>query len=198
MKIRAKYPEYSMNNPKIPSKNASRIGFEGSFAAKPDTVDKVLKSNFAQKLFEIADNNSHVFNLINLAIYGMALRPATLLTVPGAEKEDKQYVAAKSLIGTTLIVASELLICIPLGAGINKLGKMAKQNPEIKFPVKGSKQFKAYSFLINNVVGLVLTLALSSFLTVRLTTKIMNKLFPPKDSKANKNTQNPQGKERAK
>lgn len=195
MKIRAKYPEYPQK-PSAIQKKASKQEFEGNFAVKKETaIDNILKAKFAQKLFKIANDNPHVFNLITIGTLGMTLRPATLLVVPGAEKEDKQYVAAKSIVGTALLIASELLVCIPLGKTIDKLGKAAETNPKLSIPKFGTKQFKAYSFLVNNAVGLALTLALSSFLTVKLTAKIMNKLFPSTDKNP---TQKPSRKEREK
>lgn len=199
MKIRAKYPEYQVNSPNMPAKSvksAKTIGFEGNSAvSETPRVDKILKKGYVQKLFKIAQQNPHAFNLINLAALGIVLRPATVLVIPGAEKEDKQYVAAKSLIGTVLIVASQLLISIPLGNAIERLGKAAEKNPKIPFFKFGSKKFDAYNFLISNAVGLAVTLASSSFLTVKLTTKIMNKLLPQK-SHLNKDTQSLKGKER--
>lgn len=196
MKIRAKYPEYQINSLNNSKRNPPAINFEGNSAvSEMPKIDKILKKPFVQKLFKIAQQNPHAFNLINLAVLGIVLRPATVMAVPGAEKEDKQYVAAKSVIGTVLVVASQLLISIPLGKGIEKLGKVAANNPKNPFFKFGSKQFDAYNFLISNAVGLIVTLASSSFLTVKLTAKIMNKFLPQKDSNANNNTQNPQGKE---
>lgn len=199
MKIRANYPEYQVNSLKMPTKsvkNAQSIGFEGNSAAsETPRIDNLLKKPLVQKLFKIAQQNPHAFNLINLAVLGIVLRPTTVMAVPGAEKEDKQYVAAKSVIGTVLIVASQLLISIPIGKGIEKLGKAAEKNPKIPFFKFGSKKFDAYNFLISNAVGLIVTLASSSFLTVKLTTKIMNKLLPQK-SNLNKDTQNLKEKER--
>lgn len=197
MKIRANNPICQVNSLNTPKKNVSNKGFEGNSAAsQTPKIDRILKNKFAQKLSKIAQQNPHAFNLINLAVLGILLRPATVMAVPGAEKEDKQYVAAKSVIGTALIVASQLLISIPLGKGIEKLGKAAANNPKIPFFKFGSKQFDAYNFLISNAVGLVVTLASSSFLTVKLTTKIMNKLLSEKKSNVNNNTQKLPGKER--
>lgn len=197
MKIQAKYPEYQVNSPKMPTKNSKSMGFEGNLAvSESPRIDKILKKPLVQNLFKIAQQNPHAFNLINLAVLGIVLRPTTVMAIPGAEKEDKQYVAAKSVIGTVLIVASQLLISIPLGKGIEKLGKAAQKNPKIPFFEFGSKKFDAYNFLISNAVGLIVTLASSSFLTVKLTTKIMNKWMSQKNSNSNNGTQNPKGKER--
>lgn len=198
MKVRAiQYPEYQIKTSNMPTKNTSNIGFEGlSTAKKNGMVDWVLKNKYAQKLFGIADKNPHVLNVICIGVLGTTLRPATLLAVPGAEKEDKQYVAAKSIIGTILFVASQLLISLPLGKGLKELGKTAVKNPQSKFYKYSPKKMEAYSFLISNAVGLVLSLFSSSFLTVKLTTKIMNKLFSQRHAKQSNDTQNPQGKER--
>jgi len=197
MKIRAKYPEYPMKTPNMPPKNAPSMGFEGNLAAKKEPViDRILKKEFAQKLFDMADRNPHLLQVISIGVLGMTIRPATLLAIPGAEKEDKQYIAAKSIIGTAMFVASQLLVSVPLDKSLKKIGEIAQKNPKSRFYKYSPKQLKAYSFLISNAIGLTLTLATSSFLTVKLTTKIMNKLFAKKDSNANNDTQKLQGKER--
>lgn len=195
MKLRAiNYPEYPINSLNTPKKNASGIGFEGKFALKNETIDKILEKKFVQDLFKKAGNNPHLIQVVSIGILGLTLRPATLLAVPGAEKEDKNYVAAKSIIGTVLFVASQLLVTIPLGKSLDKLEEIAKQNPKSVFHGYNSKQLAAYKFLVSNAVGLIFSLATTSYLTVRLTTKIMNKLFPHRAKEGS--TQKLQGKER--
>jgi len=199
MKIRAiNYPKYSTNTLNTPSKNSSSMGFEGnSSAGNNKFIDGILNNKVAQSLFKTAGRNPHLIQVMSVGILGLTLRPATLLVVPGAKKEDKQYVAAKSIIGTALFVVSQLLISIPLDKSLKKLAETAQKNPKSVFKQYSSKQIKAYSFLISNAVGLVATFATSSYLTVKFTTKMMNKLFPQKTSdNANNDTQKPQGKER--
>lgn len=195
MKIQAKYPEYQLNSSKMPIKNAKSIGFEGNLAVKNETADKILNSNLAKSIFNMAGRNPHLLQVLTTGVLGLSLRPLTLLAVPGAEKEDKQYVAVKSVIGTALLLASQLLITIPLDKSLKTVIEFAKQNPTSKFNQYSPKQLKAYSFLVSNAVGLALTLATSSYLTVKLTTKIMNKIFPRKSSKET-STQIVKGKER--
>lgn len=199
MKLKAiKYPEYPINSPNMPAKSVKspkNIGFEGNLAVKNETADRILNNKFVQNIFETAGRNPHLVQVATTGVLGLTLRPATLLAVPGAEKEDKQYVAAKSIIGTAIFVVTQLLITLPLDKSLKKLTDVAKQNPQSVFKNYSPKQLKAYSFFVSNAVGLALTLATSSFLTVKLTTKIMNKLFPHKASKE-VNTQNLQGKER--
>lgn len=191
MKIRAKYPEYPINSPKMPIKNAPNIGFEGNSAmSETPRIDKILKSPFIQKMFETAGRTPHVVRVGSIGILGLTLRPATLLAVPGAKKEDKQYVAAKSVIGTALFVASQLLITLPLDKSLKSLAQKAKKTPTSIFNKYSPKQLSVYSFIVSEAVALAFTFATSSYLTVKLTTKMMTKLFPAKD------TQNPQGKER--
>lgn len=194
MKIRAQYPEYSNNSLSNSRKNPQRIGFEGNpVASETPRIDRILQKPFVQDIFKKASNNSHLIQVLSIGVLGLALRPATLLVIPGAEKKDKQYVATKSIIGTALLVATQLLITIPLGKSLDKLAEIAKKNPKSAFNSYTPKQLKAYNFLISSVVGLVLTFATSSYLTVKLTTQIMTKLFPQKEES---NTQKPKGKER--
>lgn len=193
MKLKAiKYPEYAINSPKMPIKNAQGIGFEGNLAVKNETADKILNNKFAKSVFNMAGRNPYLLQLLTTGVLGLSLRPLTLLAVPGAEKEDKQYVAVKSVIGTALLLATQLLITIPLDKTLKVLIDKTKENPTGIFKTYTPKQLKAYSFLVSNAVGLALTLATSSYLTVKLTTKIMNKLFSHKKA----DTQNSQGKER--
>lgn len=197
MKIRAtQYPEYSVKTSNMPKKNTSSIGFEGnSVVSETPRIDKILKTPFFKNVFEIAGRTPHVIRVGSIGILGLTLRPATLLAVPGADKKDKQYVAAKSVIGTALFVASQLLITLPLDKSLKSLAEKAKKNPSSIFNKYSPKQLAAYSFFVSEAVALIFTFATSSYLTVKLTTKMMKKLFPNTDSNKN-NTQKPQGKER--
>lgn len=192
MKIRAQYPEYPNNPLNNSRKNPQRIGFEGNLAVKNETADKILNNKFCQSVFNMSGRNPYLVQLLTTGVLGLSLRPLTLLAVPGAEKEDKQYIAVKSVIGTALLLATQLLFTIPLDKTLKLLIDKNQKNPTGIFKNYTPKQLKAYSFLVSNTVGLALTLATSSYLTVKLTTKIMNKLF----SKKNANTQKSQGKER--
>ncbi len=193
MKLRAiNYPEYQINSLKMPTKNKQGTNFEGNLAVKNETADKILNNKFCQSVFNMAGRNPYLVQLLTTGVLGLSLRPLTLLAVPGAEKEDKQYVAVKSVIGTALLLATQLLITIPFDKTLKLLIDKTKENPTGVFKNYTPKQLKAYSFLVSNAVGLALTLATSSYLTVKLTAKIMNKLF----SKKNTDAQNLQGKER--
>lgn len=194
MKIQAKYPEYPINSLKMPTKNEQGIGFEGNSAvSETPRIDRILKSPFVQGVFKTAGRTPHVIRVGSVGVLGLTLRPATLLAVPGAKKEDKQYVAAKSIIGTALFVVSQLLITLPLDKSLKSLAEKAKKNPASIFNKYSSKQLSVYSFFVSEAVALAFTLATTSYLTVKLTTKIMTKLFPQKEKG---HTQKPQGKER--
>lgn len=198
MKIQTiKNIEYRISNSCANSQTCAKTCFGTSLNAKESPIiDGILKNKLAQNLFKIAGRNPHLVQVISVGILGLTLRPATLLVVPGAEKEDKQYVAAKSIIGTALFVASQLLVSIPLDKSLKKIEEIAQKNPTSVFNHYSPKQLKAYNFLISNAVGLALTLTTSSYLTIKLTTKIMNKLFPQKKSIVNSSMQKPQREER--
>lgn len=162
------------------------VNFNGNFPDKNSRfIDAVLKNKFAQKyIFNFAGMNPHVFNLCALAFTNILLRPVSILAVPGAKDEDKKYAAAKSIIGSTLLTVGELVVCIPIAKNIKKLAIEAKEKPNIsKFPKIDTPRFKAYNYLVNNAVGLILTTIFMSFLTVKLTAKIMNKLLADKKNK---------------
>lgn len=183
---------------KTPSIRASEYGFKqkclnknlssnakvsfGAMAleAPSPKLDKVLQNKFTKKLFRVADMNPHVFNLVASAAVGLTIRPVSLLAVPGAQKENKEYVATKSVVGTVLTTASELALCIPLAKTIEKLGNEAtKATSKANFPKINTPKFEAYNYFVGNGFALVLTL-FSSMALAKIVPQIMNKILPEK------------------
>lgn len=97
-----------------------------SFCANPEKVasgiDKILKSKVAQGIFNFASMNPFGFNILALATTCIILRPPTVMVIPGSNKEDKQYVAAKSIIGSVVANTGRILLCLPLAKAIEKIG----------------------------------------------------------------------------
>lgn len=159
-----------------------------SFAAnlpvkKTPFTDKLLKNKFVQKIFNLASLNPHAFNLTIMAVTAILLRPATILIVPGAKKEDKQYAAGKSIISSTLTITTQLALCIPLAKSIEKLAKEAEIKPHLsKFPKINTPRFEAFNYLVNNGFAVVLTVA-SAMVMSKAVAKIMNKILPDKNRK---------------
>lgn len=172
------YPVTATNSFKNKMRNEP-VNFSANFSDKNSKfIDSVLKNKFAQKyIFDFAGKSPHVFNLCALAFMNILLRPASILAVPGAKEEDKKYAAAKSIIGSVLLTIGESVICIPIAKRIQKLAIEAKEKPNLSnFPPIDTPKFKAYNYLVNNAVGLALTMIFMSFLTVKLTAKIMHKI----------------------
>lgn len=143
-------------------------------------TDKLLKSKFVQKLLNLASLNPHAFHLVIMAFMAILLRPATILIVPGAKKEDKQYAAGKSIVSSVISTTSQLALCIPLAKLIEKLAREAEIKPHLSnFPKINTKRFEAFSYLINNGFAVGLTLV-SALVMSKAVAKIMNKILPDK------------------
>lgn len=158
-----------------------------SFAAnlpvkKTPFTDKLLKNKFMQKLFNLASLNPHAFNLTIMAVMAIMLRPATILIVPGAKKEDKQYAAGKSVVSSVISTTAQLALCIPLAKTIEKLAREAEVKPHLSnFPKIKTPRFEAFNYLVNNGFAIILTVA-SSMVMAKAVAKIMNKILPTKET----------------
>lgn len=186
MKIQTKnYTEsgITLKNSYGSKKNPQKISFGGNLPAKNSRmIDSILKSESAQWIFKLADKNPHNFNIVVMALIGVLLRPATILITPGAKKEDKQYAAGKSIIGSIIGPAIHVGPFIILANAINKLGKEAEKNPKIKFPKINTKEFEAFNYIVNNGTAFILSLLLA-LSVAKATAKIMNIVFPEKKEK---------------
>lgn len=181
-----KYNEYKICSGNTPKNiiNRQTTAFVGNIvASKTPFIDKVLNNKLAQKSFKLADFSPHIFNLSIMGLIGVILRPASIFVVPGAKKEDKQYAMAKSIVGSVVVIASHLALCIPLAKAIKKLGVEAEAKPHLSnFPKINSPRFEAFNYFVNNGFAMFLTVALS-MLTVKAITTIMNKILPTKNKK---------------
>ena len=191
MKIQtSRHFEYgtSSGNLHIKKNPPAKMNFAGNLPIeKTPFIDRLIKTKFSQKVFNLASLNPHTFCLAVMAVIGIAMRPATILVTPGAKKEDKQYAAAKSIIGTTIVTATHLALFIPLGNIIKKhaIEAMDKKNNS-GFPKINTPKFEAYNYLVNNGVAVILSVALA-MATVKTITKIMNIILPDKKNKLPKN-----------
>lgn len=185
MKIQSiKYTESRVKSDKLrlPTNNPKTQSFEGRLpASKSPFIDSILGSKLAQKTFKLASLNPHTFNLTIMAAMGIFIRPVSIMLVPGAKKEDKQYAAGKSVVSSTITTVTHMALCIPLAKSIEKLAIKAEKHPNmIKFPTINSPKFEAFNYLVNNGFAVILTLA-SSALMAEAVTKIMHKLVPEED-----------------
>lgn len=131
------YKYNAHSNPSLKNGQVKQsLNFNGK-ALTNDTIfiDKILKNKYSQKLFNLASMNPHTFNLTVMALMGITLRPATIMVIPGAEKEDKQYAAGKSIISAIITTTTQAALCIPLAKTIEKYAIEAHKNPAISnFP----------------------------------------------------------------
>ncbi len=166
---------------------ANRIGSADpvNFAAaanKTDRyIDKFLKSKSGLKILKLADINPTLFSLGIATAVSTTLRPATLMVVPGAKKEDKKYAAIKSIISAFVTLATQGLIFYPLGVAMKKLGEKAENAPKsTKFPYKiKTPKFEACNYFLNNALGFFVAIA-ATLVMVKVVGAIMNKIMPPK------------------
>lgn len=165
---------YQKVNDQSNANSFQKISFKGA-TPKSSILDKILKNKLVKSLFELADKNPFAFNIVALATACMALRPATIMVVPGSNDKDKKYAAGKSIIASVVATASRLMFILPLGIAIKKLGDDAKKNPKIKFPKEGTTEFKAFNFALNNGAGALIAIPTAA-LVVFLVAKIMDKL----------------------
>lgn len=178
------HPASSANCRSLKEKDSQGITFTAAGIKNPSFVENVLNKNITKKLFKLADANPFAFTAISLAVVGVLLRPVTILALPGEHKEDKQYAAAKSAISASITTAVKILLAVPFGLAIKKLGEKAIANPNWKkFPKSGSPEFQAVNYLLNNIFGLGLMVA-SSAMMVKGVAIIMKKIMPSTEGKS--------------
>lgn len=168
-----------LNYQNINSQGKAKLFQDVSFKGAPPKVsflDKMLKNKFVKGLFEFADKNPFAFNIAAMATACMALRPATILVMPGSNDKDKKYAAGKSFISSFVATVSRLIFILPLGIAMANLAKKAKENPKIKFPHEGTAEFTRFNFGVNNTAGVILAVPTAA-LVVFLVAKIMDKLM---------------------
>lgn len=181
---------YQNVNSQSNANSFQNISFKGAPPKPSPILDKILKNKLVKGLFELADKNPFAFNIVALATACMALRPATVMVVPGSNDKDKKYAAGKSIIASFVGTVSRLIFILPLGIAIKKLGEDAKKNTKINFPKEGTPEFKAFNFALNNGAGALIAIPTAA-LVVFLVAKIMDKLtHEPKNGNNSENTNN--------
>lgn len=186
MKVSIIKPQIPLNPNAV--ENRKQKNTATAFCANPkqtEFIDKILNNKVAKGIFDFASLNPFGFNILMLATTCIVLRPATVMVVPGSNKEDKKYIAVKSIVASTIANTGRLLFCLPLAKSIEKLGnKAVEKTKNIDFPAKGTPRFDAYNFGVNNGFAFILSL-FTTALFVAAVTKIMNKIMPPNGDKKN-------------
>lgn len=168
-----------------------------SFGAKAPSkiIDGILKSKAAEKVFQFASDSAFGFDILTLATTCILMRPVTILLLPGSDKDDKKYLAAKSVISSVIANAGRIAFCWPLTKSLESLGEKAEKNPgSIKFPAKSTNEFKSFNFMVNKGFFMLLSIATSALMAMAVA-KIMAKILPPptkrnESENANKSVEN--------
>ncbi|MDD3012449.1 MAG: hypothetical protein PHC34_01955 [Candidatus Gastranaerophilales bacterium] len=176
-------PNYKQAKTKKTQVSLSFSGFPEYLAEK--IPEGFLKNKNLHNYLKLAENNASMFEEIITFILGVFLRPAAILAVPGAKKEDKKYPAVKSIASSLISFGLTALVYIPLARHIRKLGTTAVKNVSKSgsFPYKeGTKQFDSFNYLVN--YGSIFIVApLQTVLLFKAIPPLMDKLFPKKDNK---------------
>lgn len=116
----------------------AEVNFGGLLSAEKTT--KLYQSKFLKDFFTMATQNQVVFNAAFSLILTCILRPATIVALPGKNKDDKKYAAAHSVASGVIGYVLSCIIFNPIGAATKKIAK----NPE-KFlkPMKEYLKTKA-------------------------------------------------------
>lgn len=164
-----------------------------SFGAKTPSkiIDGILKNKVAQKVFQFASDSAFGFDILTLATTCILMRPVTILLLPGSDKDDKKYLAAKSVISSVIANAGRLAFCLPLKNSLEHLGEKSEKNPGImEFPAKSSKEFKSFNYVVNKGFAALLAIATSALMAMAVA-KIMAKILPPPKEKDKQIKPNP-------
>lgn len=155
-----------------------------AFCAAPESkvINSILKSPLAQKIFKFADINPFGFKILALAVACIVFRPITVMAIPGQKKDDKQYLAAKSIIAATIADLARLSLCLPLAMALKGMGNKAKANPDIKFPAIETEKFKVFNFAVNEGFAFLLQIGTAALMTMAIP-KVMSRVLPSPEQK---------------
>lgn len=167
------------NDLHINTQSEKTISFTGDLPTKTKLIDNILKNKIFKSFCRFAGKNPHAFNMLSLAFVGILLRPPSIMAIPGAKKEDKEYAATKSVVGSATLALSQLIMIIPL-AKILENNRKEIEKALSKLTHSKIRRFEAFNYLANNGFGLILSLLLIPFI-VKNTNFIANKLLS-KDS----------------
>lgn len=153
----------------------------GAGVTKAPIIDKILKNKAAQWAFKFASNNPFGFDILTLAATCIIMRPITIMALPGQKKDDKQYLAAKSIIASVIANSARIMLIMPLSKSLEHTGEQAKKEVnKIKFPIKGSDNFNAFNFAINKGFAFILSIGTAALMTLAIP-KVMSKILPSPD-----------------
>ena len=141
-----------------------------------------IQSSAFHKICDIAGKNPPLFSAGVVLAITTTLRPAAILAVPGAKKEDKEYSAARSFATGIIAFCMALVMYRPLELLIRRLGKAALSNPNYSFPyVYGSNEFEKFNYLATQTANVIIA-PFQSMLLMKFIPPIVRKIFPDNGS----------------
>lgn len=141
-------------------------------------------SKFLDYIARMAKDYPGLFEALTALGVTCTIRPITIMAMPGAKQEDKQYAAVKSVASGIVGYGLSLLAFKPLGDIVKKLGEGGYDHIlKHPFPYKyGTPQFNTFSFITNYGAKFLLALPMA-IATFKLIPVMMDKLFPNRNKK---------------
>lgn len=179
------------------AKQANNVSFQG--VIDPNTLkgfqkwgvklaNKIPNTFYEGKtlnyIADLAKNYPGLFEALAALGVTCTIRPVSIMALPGAKTEDKQYAAVKSIASGLVGYGLSLALYKPIGDVMKKLGK-GELNHLLKkpFPYKtGSAQFDTFSFVVNYGSKFILALP-TAVATFKAIPWLMNKIFPNRKKK---------------
>ncbi|MEI7474055.1 MAG: hypothetical protein WCK67_04690 [bacterium] len=156
---------FTGNNPDLATKIAKSIP-DGVFTFKP-----------IQGLFKLAQKDLALFDAVLTFALVASIRPLTIMAMPGASKEDKQYAATKAMAGGAIGLGLTALLFTPVTKAVKGVSKEL-----FKGLANSEKKEKAFEYLMNYGAKFIIA-PLQAFLLVESIHPIMDLVFPKKNKK---------------
>ena len=150
-----------------------------------ELAKKVVMSKAFHKVCDVAGKNPPLFSAGLVFVITTTVRPAAILAVPGAKKEDKQYSAARSFATGMIAFSLALMVYRPLESLIRRLGKAALSNSDHPFPFTyGSEEFEKFNYLATQTANVIIA-PFQAMLLMEFIPPIVRKIFPNNKSESN-------------
>ena len=173
---------------------SSDTNFTGRlFRLSENTRKKIYTSKPFKAFAQISSSPVLLESTFVLGLCTVA-RPLTIISVPGAEKRDKEYAATHSFLSGLWTFATGLVLYQPINNAVNKVFKKIEEDPKYMKGnfIRKKKNKDAFNFVASTGPKTVMHAALGVVM-VSLIPATMNLLFPKNKKTSNtppqKNTQ---------
>ena len=104
-----------------------QLAFKGfaEYAAKK-VPQKMLASPFFHSVLKLAEKNASLFEAAFVLLIAGVARPATIMSIPGAKREDKEYAAVKAVATALVGFSLAAILYMPMANIISRLGHSAR------------------------------------------------------------------------